>query len=214
MNNAVIVQQADSGFIAMLNLTAELHQAYAKRHRMDLVTAIVDSAPNHVMGWSRWPLLEWALWRYEYVFWIDADAAIVGDDDLRMASAADIGLTWGGTQGEPPHHNVGVMYLRSAPGVHYLAQKLIAETPSETPESMFGPWHGPVGRRVCDQALINELAQVDPWKLLFGTVGTRWNSIECCSRVANPVVMAWHGTPAGEKLSAMERAKQRGWVWP
>lgn len=209
MNDAIIVQQGSGLYADMLDITHGLHRKYAERHDMDFLSAYRESSPAMEMGWSRWHLLRWALSSYQFVFWLDADCAIVGDDNLRDACMADISMMWGQVGGEPAHYNSGAMYMRGTDNMQALAGRMIDYSPVARLESFTGPWHGENGRVTCDQYTLNEMCRSQRWGPLFAHADDCWNSMPHYNPVDNPVVLAWHGLPVWDKLTAMRTASQK-----
>lgn len=62
---------------------------YAQRHGYDLLTDVGDSR-GRPLPWGKIPLLQDLLRRYDFVFWVDADAIIVdGSIDIECVVPAD-----------------------------------------------------------------------------------------------------------------------------
>jgi hypothetical protein len=212
MTDAIIVQQASRGvWQRQLDVTAELHDAYAATHKMDLLRAV-----RQLERWNRWQLVQWALEHYAYVFWIDSDAAIVGQEDLRDAvQDAPIGMVWGQDRrgAEPLTCNNGVMHLRSTAEVQAWAAEVMAHEPDVTTDFSV-TWWSPAGQILYDAWITLALADDPRWRALYGRLPARWNSIAGVSEVPEPVVMAWHGYGDQEqRLQAMLAARARGWRW-
>ena len=217
INNAVIIQQVYANtfgslkipsavFNNMLRMTYLRHSAYAIAHKMDYWNINGDYAPEMLSeagSWAKVAMIDDCLKKgYEYVFWIDADAAIVDfGTDLRDAVKD---CEWGACEHDPEksawlkqnnvqkHINVGVMYIKSTPGT----KKFV--------ELWRGAYPGPP--RWAEQGAFNKLMEEYPG--VVKVIDDKWNSTVKVSEVPNPVVMGYHGIPYGERYKMMyERYK-------
>ena len=127
LKDAVILQQGwpEAGpFADMMRLTYQRHAAYAMAHGMEYWAVNGFLKPDlWPGGWGKIWLLRLMLEQgYKHVFWIDADAAIVSDDDLReglpegaLIGACEHYADWFPQYDIPRHYNVGVLFLRNDP---------------------------------------------------------------------------------------------------
>lgn len=188
--DAVLIQQAFPSHRAMLQLTEPIHRAYCERHNIEYACVYLDELPKLDRGenWSKLGLIRHYLemdMQYDYVFWLDNDALIVGDSDLRDAVPDGIGmarheLDWGmvGEKGAYDHFNSGVIVLRNTPAVRDFTEKWW-NTPDEG--HMWGDQHS---LHLCGQANPGVVSKIDH----------RWNSTPPYFSVTEgEVVRAWHG---------------------
>ena len=200
-NSSVIV--GDNAFGDMLRLSYQRHAAYACAHAMDFWCfqgGVHTEMPGEAGAWAKIWLMKDALKDYEYVFWIDADAAIMDfETDLRDA-VKDINI--GACIHDPAkseylrqfgidkHINVGVMYLRNTDLTKQFVDKWIASYP------------GPV--RWADQGAFNNLIVEMPDAV--SVIDDKWNATVNVSMVDKPVVMGWHGiAPAVNRFLQMKQ---------
>jgi hypothetical protein len=210
MLNACIFQRASKAYAPMLDVTHDLHTAYARRYHMDFMP--VRMTDEH-RAWYLWHMARLLLGEYEYVFLIDADAAIVDDVDLRNAIVdKPMAAMWGGIAGEPKHFNMGVVYLQRDPATLAFIDHLLTYEP-HIDVMTTDAWHSEGGRIVGDQWRCNELLR-DNYADHITALGPHWNSIFRYSQVLEPVVMAWHSVmPLTERTAQMQRTKDNDWHW-
>lgn len=213
MNKAIIIQQCLSSggytgkwsgiFYDMLRLTQQRHAAYARAHGFDYWCMYGDIHPGKQGGaWDKVQLVLDALRRgYEYVVWLDTDAAIV-DMSADLRNALPEGALIGAVEHDPArspflrqnqvpkHKNVGVLYVRNAP---------------ETIE-FFAAWLAswPGVERWAEQGAFNELSAGKPFVV---AVNDRYNATVEVNMVGAPVVKGWHGVMPPEKRLALMRAE-------
>jgi hypothetical protein len=213
MNTAVILQQCLSIgaynnpwsgiFYDMLRLTQQRHAAYARAHGFDYIVNFGDVHPGKKFGaWDKIQLVLDALRRgYDYVVWLDTDAAIMDFEvDLRDALPADALI--GAVEHDPDrspflklnqvprHKNVGVLYVRNTPA----SVKFF--------EEWLSTWPGV--ERWAEQGAFNLLAERDG---IVCAVEDRWNATVNANEVVNPAVKGWHGVMPPEKRLAMMSAE-------
>lgn len=212
INDAVILQQVYANtfgslkipaavFNNMLRMTYLRHSAYAIAHHMDYYNIQGDYAPDMLSeagSWAKVAMIDDSLKKgYQYVFWIDADAAIVDfETDLRDAVKD---CEWGACEHDPAkskwlaslkidkHINVGVMYIKNTPG----ACKFIEMWRSAYP----GP------PRWAEQGAFNKLLVEYPG--IVKVIDDKWNSTVRVSEVPKPVVCGWHGIPYADRYRLM-----------
>jgi len=179
-HDALILQQASWAYAPLLDITANLHARYAQRHGMAFLAlrgrVLDESTP---LGFDKLALMRRMIAsRYRHIFWVDADAAIVGDRDLREA------LKWGEVgmarhPGPPEHFNCGVICIRNTDGARAFLDEAMARRPGGP------PWF--------EQQILNDLAAAEPWTGIFERLDDRWNSTVNANEVDEPVIMGWHG---------------------
>jgi len=197
MNNACIVQQvySNSPYIAMLQLTIVRHLNYAAKHKIDYWSIISDVSDKlggvGNGGWAKISLITNALKTHDYVFWIDADAAIV-DHSVDLRTAFNGGLI-GACQhpGPPVHLNVGVMFFYRDDRTFKFLDAWLRRWPGEL------PW--------MEQGAFNVIAREN--RDIIFRMDDKWNSTVNVTEVVNPVIAAWHGpfTP-DHRLKMMKEA--------
>jgi hypothetical protein len=210
--NAVLLQHTysassivvgDNCFNDMLRLTYQRHAAYAMAHRMDhwcFQGGIHPENPGEAGAWAKIHLMKMALKDYEYIFWVDADAAIMDfETDLRDAvKDIDIGACVHDPEKSPylkqlgidKHINVGVMYLRNTDLTNDFIDKWLASYP--------GP------KRWAEQGAFNELIKTIP---AVSIIDDKWNATVNVNMVKKPVVMGWHGVmPSINRFLQMKAA--------
>jgi galactosyl transferase GMA12/MNN10 family len=92
-------------------------EAYAQRHRWELVVCAEDNAQGRPAAWGKVPAVADLLGRYELVMWVDADAVIVDDSidlasELRWRKELYLVEHWHAPTGEVTA-NTGVFMLRA-----------------------------------------------------------------------------------------------------
>jgi hypothetical protein len=202
MRNAIILQQAYtpdtdvSGlFSDMLRLTMQRHAAYARAHQMDYVAYFGDYCNEKGLttgGWHKIKMILDCLERgYEYVFWIDTDAAVVDfEEDLREAFTDKfIGCCEHNANNIAAHLNVGVTFVRNGDGVK---------------EFMREWWDAfPGDKRWMEQGAFNDLTKKYP-ELVF-KMDDRYNATVNVNMVDNPVIIGWHGLNAKNRIAMMKK---------
>lgn len=196
--NAVILQHSysnssivigDNAFGDMLRLSYQRHAAYASAHAMDywnFYGGVHPEHPGEAGAWAKIHLMQMALKDYEYVFWIDADAAIMdfGTDLRDSVKDINIGACEHNPEKSPflkqagiaKHINVGVMYLRNTEVTKTFIDKWIASYPGVV--------------RWAEQGAFNNLMVEMPDAV--SVIDDKWNATVNVNMVQKPVVMAWH----------------------
>ena len=215
MNDSILIQQCWSTnqtiysptvFSEMQRLTYQRHAAYARAFKMDYWNILgdihVEMKPG---GWSKIWLMKWALeMGYEFIAWIDSDAAVVnGNVDLRTVfekggdpTSGLIGAVlhdapWFAKNDMGPHYNVGVLYVKAGDLVKVFMDDWISRFPGE--------------QRWVEQGSFNKMVAEDKYKPLFVEVPAKWNSTVNVNLVPDAVVMGWHGVyPEAKRLEMMK----------
>ncbi len=192
---AILIQQATTEYKPLLDLTERRHRLYAERHAMKYMRFDGAIMPGWHPYWN--PVFLWLMLLMQEaqndvagVWHIDADALIVGDDDMRYAvEAGRIGMCWQTSQ--PEHWNIGVIFLRNSERVRDLLRATLERGPGGP------PWY-------CQQ-IMNDLLAEPEWADLAQGLDHRWNSIRFYAEVADPQIVAWHGEPGADgKLAYMK----------
>ncbi len=192
-NNAVIIQNvySNSCFSDMLRLCIQRHMAYSNAYKMDywaLQGGMQRDMLPEAGAWGKVKLMKMALDDgYDYVFWIDADAAIMDfGTDLRD-SVKDIHI--GACVHDPAksaylkslnierHINVGVMYLRNTEETRSFIQKWYDSYPGVV--------------RWAEQGSFNILMKENPG--IVTEIDDKWNATVNVNMVEKPVVKGYHG---------------------
>ena len=206
MNNSIIIQQAyepdlNHIFTDMLRLTMNRHSAYALSHKIDYLPFFGDYTDRDVRtgGWSKIKMMIDCIEKgYEYVFWIDTDAAIMDfTKDLRDAftdknigccehNAKNFPKDWQ----VPTHLNVGVTFVKNGEGVLSFLQKWWDAFPGE--------------QRWVEQGSFNKLAKESD--LVF-KMDDKYNATVNVNMCENPVIVGWHGvSPISKRFAMMKQA--------
>lgn len=213
MNKAVIIQQCLSSggytgswsgiFYDMLRLTQQRHAAYARAHGFDYWCIYGDVHAGKQGGaWDKVQLILDALHRgYEYIVWLDTDAAIV-DFEADLRDALPEGALIGAVQHDPDrsaylkansvprHHNVGVLYVRNDPRTIDFFEKWLASWPGV--------------ERWAEQGAFNDLATATGCVV---TVDDRYNATINVNETPQTIVQGWHGImPPEKRLNMMASA--------
>jgi hypothetical protein len=209
MNTAVLIQQCSSldscsgEFHEMMRLTHQRHAAYARAHQMDFWSIYGDMADGkdwRTGAWAKIHLVLKALRQgYEWAFWIDADAAIVSQIDLRTAllegkliGGVEHWADWFPKYEIPKHVNVGVLYFRNAPKTRGFLMEWLGYYPGEP--------------RWAEQGTFNKLILMDMYKDYFELLPDRWNATVNVHQCADPIVKGWHGVaPLALRLAQMKQ---------
>lgn len=202
MKDSVILQQAwqQGPFSDMLRLTYQRHASYAWAHNMEYIAWAGSLKPDMWPGgWGKIWLIRLMLEQgYKNVFWIDTDAAIVSECDLRDALPADkyIGACehdapWFPQMGIPKHYNVGVLFVRNSPLVCEFMDDWIGRYPGH--------------QRWLEQGAFNAMVAEDKYASLFHRLDDRWNATYNVNQAENPYIMGWHGImPEAKRYSMMK----------
>lgn len=202
MRDAIIIQQAYTpdtdcagSFSDMLRITMQRHATYARSQKMDYVAYFGDYCNEKGLstgGWHKIKMILDCLEKgYEYVFWIDTDAAIVDmEHDLRQAFTDKyIGCCEHNANGIPAHLNVGVMFVKNGEGVK---------------EFMKGWWGAfPGDPRWMEQGAFNDLSKKHP-ELVF-KMDDKYNATVNVNMCENPVIVGWHGMQTKDRVVRMKK---------
>jgi len=196
MPDAILIQQASWEQALLLDITAKRHADYALRHQMTfecLRGRLLDGVAYP--GWDKLMVIRQALQAgFEHVFWIDADAAVVGDEDLRDAlTSGTLGMVQ--HPGPPVHFNCGVMMMKNTPGLELFLEKALSFCPGVP------PWW--------EQQVMIDLIASEKW-FDFERLDDRWNSTFTVNESPCPVVMGWHGAGDVFKKAALMRCALGG----
>ena len=136
---------------------------------------------------------------YKYVFWVDADAAIVDfETDLRDAVKD---CEWGACVHDPAkseylkglkidkHINIGVMYIKNTPGTKKFADLWRDSYPGIA--------------RWAEQGSFNNLIKEYPG--IVSAIDDKWNATLNVNMVDKPVVLGFHGLPYAQRYSEMKK---------
>lgn len=191
-SDCVLIQQASGPYKELLELALPHHLAYVKRHGMDywpIFGEARDAGYALHPYWDKVALINQAFDAgYERVIWLDSDALIIGDDDLREAMPQDgIGavwhsLDWGDSQ-LYDHFNAGVIYLSGKQSEDF-AYRWYGNAMMDGGNDH--PWH--------DQHVLNEMAKREPG--IVQEIDKRWHSTypyQMSDDLPGIQVMAWHG---------------------
>lgn len=188
------MQHARPEYQILIDLSRNLHKRYALEHELLYQAYAGSFYPDWTGHWDGWLCcLQMLKLDVDWLIWVDADALIVGNEDLRDALAGQ--ETEGGRiglcrhPGPPEHWNVGVMVIRNSPRVVDLFGAVVAEGPGRW------PWY--------QQQILNNLLEEPEWGDLVAPIDDRWNSTYGVTDVHDAVVRAWHGQPLDKKVGFM-----------
>jgi len=212
INDAVILQQVYANTWGSLNIPASCmnnmlrmtylrHTAYAIAHKMDYVNIMGDIFPNMLSeagSWAKVGMIKEYLGKgYQYVFWVDADAAIEDfDTDLRDAVKE---VEWGACEHDPDkseylrkanvpkHINIGVMYIKNTEGTKKFVDMWLNTYPGIS--------------RWAEQGSFNDLMVEYPG--VVGKIDDKWNATLKVNEVEKPVVRGFHGLPYKQRYEEM-----------
>lgn len=209
INDAVIIQHTYSSnntwsgntFVDMQRLTYPRHSAYAAAKSMDYWNFQGGTYPQfdgEAGSWAKIGLIKEALKDYQFVFWIDVDAAIWDfTADLRDA-VRDINIggcahdpaksDWLKKNGIDKHINIGVTYYRNTDVTKAFVDKWL--------ESYPGP------KRWAEQGAFNDLMKDMPEAV--AVIDDKWNATVNVNMVEKPAVLAWHGVPLPQRFLLMK----------
>lgn len=208
INDAVLIQQTYSNnnnfgptFVDMQRLTYPRMSAYCAAHNVDYwnIQGGMDfGMPGEAGAWAKVGLVKQALKDYEYVFWIDVDAAIVDfETDIRDAvKDLNIGACvhdpaksdWLKKNQIDRHINVGVLYVRNTEISRLFFDKWFEAYPGPT--------------RWADQGAFNAMLEEMPDAVTV--IDDKWNATVNVNMVEKPVVLAWHGVPMHQRFLMMK----------
>lgn len=191
-SSRVIVSLARGDHRRMLALSAATFEAYARRFGWDLVLSTESLAPKRPGAWSKIPLLQQLLERYELVWWIDADAVIVDlERDITAAvhSRADVYLVGHAQERDEKAvvPNAGVLLLRRSP---FTIDFLDAVWASEQ-HIDHNWWENAAVIELLGQSLVPPFPITSPtsrWRERVGLLDLCWNSVPDYHESPSPVV--------------------------
>lgn len=199
--NAIMIQQVYPGwkYEEMLELTRRRHEAYCNRWSIDyqaLVDNVEEAWPPDAGGWAKILLVKAALLKkYEYVFWIDADA-VVYDLAVDMREAVPFASSIGACVHRIPqwtHWNVGCLYFHAGPGVLDFVGRWAEAYPGEK-----DGWF--------EQGVFNRMGREGR---IVQTISDRWNATLGVNMVPDPVVIGFHGKGDATARTELMRATLR-----
>jgi hypothetical protein len=192
-NNAILLQlgfDVSGPFADMLRLTYQRHAAYCRAYQIDF-WQITGQLPHQLMpgAWSKIWLAQLCFKiGYEYIFWLDTDAAIVDfktdlRDVFKEMGEASIGACEHNANKIPPHINVGVMYFRKTPQCVRFIDDWLKQFPGDK------NWN--------EQGVFNHLRQEPQHQGVVAKIDDKWNATVNVNPHPNPVVKGWHGQGNG-----------------
>lgn len=205
----------DQTCVDMMRLVYQRHANYCNAHKIDYWAFIGHPCPEK--RWGAWDKVFWfkqALsMGYEYIIWLDVDAAIVSNTDLREAFEGGVQIgaclhDWSRIKPEgkmKSHLNVGVMYLRNTPKVIEFVNDWWDRHDSVVePEGGDKCWG--------EQGLFNQMQHEPKYEGVITQLDDKWNSTINVNQSPNPVVQAWHGVyPYLNRLNAIRAALKDDW---
>jgi len=182
-----LVQQASGGHLQMLDISNDLHNAYAARHGLSFCCVRGPVQADRHPFWDKVRLIQMMFATgFELVVWLDADTLIVEPDvDVRTAlrTGGPIGmcrnpLPWGD---QPWHYNAGVIVVRNTGTARWFFDEVW-----RAGHVNHHPWQ--------EQARMNELTRQYPH--LVQQLEDKWNCTKGVNTVRDPIIRAWHGQGA------------------
>jgi hypothetical protein len=161
----------------LLEVSAQSFQLYADRHGYDVILHHDLLAPDRPASWSKVPALLDAFDRYDLVFWIDADAAIVDasrDIADELTGRSIVGLVAHEYEGQTIP-NCGVMAVRTT----RRSRKLLEEMWEQTDLIDHKWWENAAMLRILGYELEPAVRLVAPTRLnkRVQFVDPGWNSV-------------------------------------
>ena len=195
-----LLQQARAPYWDCLNVSQELHHAYARAHDLIYVVRKGPILPDWTGHWDAIPLMLEMMQpsQTRWIFWVDADALIVGNEDIRQALPEDAELGMCRHPGPPDHWNCGVLCIRNTPSTRAWLRAIIAEGPGVYPHYQ--------------QGIMNDLLEQRAWRGMCARLDDRWNSTVVLNGPEDCVIRAWHagGAPAVRALKMKNEIARRG----
>jgi galactosyl transferase GMA12/MNN10 family len=186
-SRVLLIQQADIHCGEMLELTAEHHLSYARKHDLDFWCKMSKIQFERPTVWDKIILFQQALkLNYELIVWIDADALIVNPAvDLREAlfEFTCIGMCKhnGPWREKNWHFNAGVIFAR------------VCDYSREFFDQVWEA--GPTSAVWQEQERMLECIERNP--LAVQAIDNKWNA-HPSSKSEKPVIKAWHGFPGNK----------------
>lgn len=200
---AILIQNAVGECAELLRLSAPLHQAYCDRHGIELRQSYHNLAHGRSHMWDKVVLLLELLSELAdgvIVFWIDADALIVGSENIAhgLPDGFDIAMFRMGPGPKGRNRlNTGVMILRNGPELRRLLKDAFD----------LGNCDGPLDEYTCDEPRINERLESGTYALKIHVLDVKYNSF-CPYLCDEPLVRAWHGE---KKRAVAMRMREELW---
>lgn len=198
VNKKLLIQSAHSmqTCIDMNRLTYQRHAAWTVAHKYDYWNFIGWPCPERAGGaWDKVYWIRQALqMHYEFIVWLDTDAAIVKDEDLSACfdNGGLIGACWHDANGIAPHLNVGVLYVKNDPRT----------------AQFFADWWDsyPGDDRWMEQGSFNDLVASEAYRDIVVRLPNKYNATVGVNEDPDPVVKAWHGVfPFARRLLVMKQ---------
>jgi len=202
-HDCCLIQIACGDQIPLVELTRARHEGYCLRHKIDYRLTLGPTMCQEEFVGKWFDAIDKALNDgYEYVTFLDADACIADDTDIREACPPDaFGLTWHdnanwGHARLYDHFNIGCFYIGNGPRVREFFTQWMA-TPF-------------VGHPWGHQHTFNRMQKglVSPFVVKLPHA---WNSTPYYNEPGKPVhVLAWHGYGTMEqRYERMKRDVER-----
>jgi hypothetical protein len=177
---------ATGPFAELVEVSLPTLEAYADRHRWELVICREDTARGRPPAWGKVPLLADLLDRHDVVMWIDGDAVIVDDSldvlselrwhrDLYLVEHTNAGITTA---------NSGVMMLRAGDWTRRFLAAVWAQE-----DLIDHPWWE-------NAAIMRLLGYRLAWPSATRGRATRWRLRTHYLDVAWNSLPHWHSSPA------------------
>lgn len=202
----LIVQCATGAtYNAMLQATYARHSTYAAAHDFDFWC--LQGWP-WAIGWARFDLMVQALAAgYDYVAWLDADAAII-DLEVDLATALPPGGNIGAVyydyndipSEQPAHWQVGVCYARNTQRTRAFLAELLTNEPAP-----YRPWAAWWVDPNSEQRIFNSLVQKAPWRDIPYAIGEQWNTTYGHEHGVTPVVLHLAGQTGPGRIALLQQ---------
>jgi hypothetical protein len=202
----VVCSGAKGPHASLLSVSAVTLEAYARRHRWDLVLSGEDLARGRSPHWSKLELVRDLLKQYDVVAWIDADALFVDlEHDLADELDPDKDFYLVPQEGGVPTEQVlnsGVFMLRAGDWSERLLDEIWAHDRSNA-------------RHWFENAAVMRVLGYDidasrlrhggfsPWLERVKLIDLAWNSIPHWSRSPHPRINHWGGLPLAHRRVLM-----------
>jgi galactosyl transferase GMA12/MNN10 family len=202
----------DAGFVDIASLSIPRMMRYAKRHNLSF-RAVTDSASERPGSWIKVPPIRAALnEKFDYVWWIDADALLLRDDiDIRSAiiPTADLLLSWLGPETTdwhgppelPGHFNAGVMLIRVGSWARDFLKLIWEETNSHQWADQASILHHLGYDNLLGLGVENPLSV---HRKHLGYLDPAWNSVPGVAMTEDPIVYHYAGLPNRDRVRLMQ----------
>jgi len=195
MTTACLIQCASGPDLELLRLSYPIHSDFCRRHGFQYRASFLKSEPSGRSPiWSYIPALRDELERLQdgaLVVKLDADALIIGDEDLRGAlpDGADIGMVERQYMSNSVL-NSGVIFVRNSEKVREIWRAI---------------WDGYQGEE--DNVAVNERLLDIRSGLAIAKLDGRYNFCGAASPPTYPIqIRAWHGESKEAKFAGMKAA--------